>query len=168
MAAPDATITRYGLANGAQSISKTISNAFAYPGYVVKVSTTAGTFDGTTAVTDVPSGYTTKSCVPATAQCMVNVTEGSALTNQFIGVQALIPGQEAYLMLGATAAVVCGDFMAPSTSAGVICPRTATGLASDACVVFCRALEAKVTQAGGSIRVRIISPIYVGAGVTPT
>jgi NADPH-dependent curcumin reductase CurA len=146
MAAPEATIANYGLANPAQAINKVISNAFAYPGYVVKVSTTAGTFSGTSAVTDVPAGYTIKSCVPATMQAMVNVTEGAAQTNQLIGVQGLIPGQEAYLMLGATAAIAVGDLIAPSSAAGCVCPRSSSGLASDACIVFARASRLRVTR----------------------
>jgi len=162
MAAPEATITEYGLANGTQAITKVISNAFSTPGYVVKVSTTAGTFSGTSAITDVPDGYTIKSCIPATAQLMVNTVEGSAQANQSIGVQAMIPGQEAYLLLGATAAVTAGDFMAASATAGKIIPRSAAAGNTDlAAVVFARALESKLTQAGGTIRVRFISPIYL-------
>lgn len=172
MSAPEATISEFGLSNPAQGISYTISNAFSYPGYVVKVSTTAGTFSGTSAVTDAPAGYTIKSCVPATMQCIVNVSEGSAQTNQFIGVQALIPGQEAYLMLGATAAIAVGDFIAPSSTAGVVCPRSAGGIATAPCVVFARALEAKDAQAGATagttIKVRIMNPIYLGSGETPS
>lgn len=172
MAAPEGTIAQYGLYNPAPVISYKISNALSYPGYVVKVSTTAGTFDATSAVTDVPAGYTIVDTIPATMQLMVNVVEGSAQANQTIGVQALIPGQEAYLMLGATVAVAVGDFMGASTTAGVIQPRNATGSLGSAGVVFCRALEAKDAQAGAtagtSIKVKIISPIYCDAGVCPT
>lgn len=170
MAAPEATISQYGLTNPAPAISFTIADAFSYPGYVVKVSTTAGTFVGASAVTDVPAGYTIKSCVPATMQSIVNVSEGSAQTEQFIGVQALIPGQEAYLMLGATAAITAGDFLGPSSTAGVVATR---GKAGDAAgVVFAQALEAKDanagTTAGTTIKCRIITPMYIAAGASIT
>lgn len=165
MAAPEATINQYGLSNPAPVISYTISNAFGYPGYVVKVSTSSGTMNGTTALTDVPAGYTVKDTIPATMQLMVNVVEGSAQANQFIGVQALIPGQEAYLMLcGATGAIAIGDFIAPTATAGCVTKRPDT----ENCVVIARALEAKDANATGTIRVKIMAPFYAASGVTLT
>lgn len=172
MAAPEATITQYGLANPAQGIAYTLKEACTYPAYIFKVDTTAGQMTKTTAATDIPDGYNMKTTVPAYLQAMVQYTEGSAVAGVFSGIQALIPGQEAYLMLGATAAIAVGDLIAPSTTAGVVMPRSAAGFASGACVVFAKALEAKLTQAGATagtaIKVRIISPMYLGAAELPT
>lgn len=174
MAAPEATIYSYGLSNPAPAISFTISDALQYPGYLVHVTSTAGTLDATDAFTDVPCGYTIKSCVPATMQAMsTGYVDGTAQTNQFIGVQALIPGQEAYLMLGATVAVPCGTYCGPTTQDGMLCPRIATGSLPDAAVICCVTLEAKgptltAATVGSLVKVRIISPMYLSAGVCPT
>lgn len=165
MAAPEATIVSYGLENPAQAIAYTIVEAYAKPGYVVRVYTTDGQMTGTTAATQIPDGYIIKSTVPPTAQAMVNITEGDAQTLQFIGVQALIPGQIAYLQLAAaTATVAIGDLLGPTTTQGCVAPRSATGYVG-AGVAFAKALEAVTTGTGGTIRCRIISPIYLGAGV---
>ena len=174
MAAPEATIYTRGLSNPAPAISYTISDDLAYAGYLVHVTTTAGSFDATDAVTELPVGYTIKSTVPATMQAGVaGGTDGTALANQFIGVQALIPGQEAYLMLGATIAVTVGDYLGPSSEEGVLAPRTSSGTLPSAAVICCQALESKGPTAtaatvGSIIKVTIIAPMYLAAGACPT
>lgn len=174
MAAPEATIISYGLVNPAPVIAKTILQAAALPGMLVHVSPTPGSFDFTDSVTDYPVGYTVKSTVPPTMQAIVaGGSDGTAQTGQFIGVQALIPGNEAYLLMGATIAVTCGDFLGPSASQGVLSPRTAAGTLASAGIACCIALEnfgptATAATVGSAIRVRIIAPIYLGAGVGPT
>jgi len=163
--ATEASIVSYGLENPAQAIAYTIKEAYAYPGYIVKVYTTAGQMTGTSAVTDIPDGYTIKSTVPATMQAIVNLTEGTEQTLQFIGVQALIPGQIAYLQLSAaTAAISVGDLLGPSTTQGTVCPRSSTGVRA-AGVAFAKALEAKDANATGTIKCRIIPTMYFGVGV---
>jgi len=165
MAAPEATIAAYGLENPAQAIAYTIVEAYTQPGYVVKVYTTANQMTGISALTDIPDGYIIKSTVPATAQAIVNLVEGSALPGQFIGVQALIPGQIAYLQIAAaTATVAIGDLLGPTTTQGCVAPRSATG-ARGAGVAFAKALEAVTAGTGGTIKCRIIAPMYFGAGL---
>lgn len=165
--ATEATIIQYGLENPAQAISFTIVEAYATPGYLVKVHTTAGQMTGTAAVTDCPDGYTILSTVPATSQAIVNLVEGDALPGQFIGVQAPIPGQIAYLHLApATVAVTIGNFLGPTTSQGMVSPRNATGTVAAGWAIA-KALEAKDANAGAGamIKCRIISPVYLPAGV---
>jgi hypothetical protein len=170
MAAPEATIAAYGLENPAQAISYTIVEAYALPGYIVKVGTTKDQMTGCSAATNVPDGYIIKSTVPATMQAIVNLEEGSAQTLQFVGVQALIPGQVAYLQLAActTAVTAIGDMLQASTIQGCITPRNAASVAITlaAGVVFCKALETKGALAYNTpIKVRIVNPVYCPATV---
>lgn len=168
--ATEATITQYGLENPAQAQSFTIVEAYSTPGYIVKVYTTEGQMTGCNTVTSIPDGYTILSTVPATSQAIVNLVEGSALPGQYIGVQALIPGQTAYLHLApATVAVAIGDLIGPTTTQGCVSPRNATGLTS-AGIAFAKALEQKGANAGAGamIKVRIIAPVYLAAGVYTT
>jgi hypothetical protein len=163
--ATEATIISYGLENPAQAIAYTILEAYATPGYVVKVHTVSGQMTGTNAITDIPDGYIIKSTVPATMQAIVNSVEGDAQTLQFIGVQALIPGQIAYLQLAAaTVAVAIGDLLGPTVTQGCVSPRSATGVRG-AGIAIAKALEAKDAAAGGTIRCRIIPTMYFGAGL---
>lgn len=165
MAAPEGTINSYGLENPAQAIAFTIVEAYSLPGYVVKVHTSAGQMTGINALTDIPDGYIIKSTVPPTAQAIVNLVEGAAQAGQFIGVQALIPGQIAYLQIAAaTATVAIGDLLGPTTTQGCVAPRSATG-ARGAGVAFAKALEAVTAGTGGTIRCRIIPTMYFGAGL---
>lgn len=174
MSAPEATITSRGLYNPAPVIAKTIVDACDYAGYLVHVSATAGSFDCCDAVTDVPVGYTVKSTVPATMQSMVNWTNGTAQANQLIGVQALIPGQEAYLMMGPTLTTVpVGTYCGPSSSDGMLCPRTSAAACTYTAVIMCVTLEATgsvltAATVGSVVKVRIISPMYLTTGEVPT
>jgi hypothetical protein len=168
MSAPEGTITEGGLSNPAQGISYTLVEAVDAPGYMFKVSATAGSMNKTTAIGDCPSGYNIKSSVPAYLQAMVQLVEGAAVTGAFLGIQALVPGQEAYLQLDATAATIAaGDFItcaASTQTAGKVQPRN-TYTSSGACYVFARALEAKAANAGGTVKVKIMSPSYLPTGV---
>jgi hypothetical protein len=169
--APEGTLYDYGLCNGAPVQNFTITDAFGYPGYTVKLGSTAKIMVGTTGPLDVPDGYTVRSSVPATAQIIVNMTEGSAVASQEIGVQALIPGQTAYIQLaGASTAISIDDFMQCAATAGTIQPRSAAAVAIKAAagVVFCKSMEAKDASATGALKVRIISAIYCPATVVPT
>lgn len=173
MAAPEATIYNHGLYNPAQAIAYTVVDACDYAGYLVHVTSTAGSVDCTDAITDFPCGYTIKSTVPPTMQSMINWEEGDALTNQFIGVQALVPGQEAYLMLGATIAVPCGSYCGPSSEDGMLAPRIAGGTIGSAAVIMCVTMEAKGPTAtaatvGSVVKVKILNPMYLEVSECPT
>jgi len=174
MAAPEATIPNYGMYNPAPAIAYTIVDACTHAGYLMHVTSTAGSVDSTDAFTDVPCGFIIKSTVPPTQQAMsTGYADGTALAGQFIGVQALIPGQEVYLLLGATVAVPCGTYCGPSTQDGMLSPRISTGSLPDAAVICCVTMEAKGPTAtaatvGSAVKVKIISPMYLGAGVCPT
>jgi len=167
MSAPEGTVNEAGLSNPAQGIGYILVEAVTQAGYIWKVSTVAGSMNKTTAIVDCPIGYNMKSSVPAYLQEMVQLVEGAAVAGAYLGIQALIPGQEAYLQLDATAATVAiGDSIMPATATpGKVQPRNSF-TSSGACVIFAKALEAKVANAGvGTIRVRIVNPMYLPTGV---
>jgi hypothetical protein len=175
MAAPEATIYTYGLYNPAPAIAYTIHATALHAGYLVKKSTTAGQMILTTACTDIPQGYLIKSTVPPTMQEIVNMTGATmGLEDQFIGVQALIPGQEAYLMACTTDAITIGDYVSattysPASLNGTVVPRTATNKAFATCLIGV-ALEARAANFSTvtPMKVRIMAPVYVESGEVPT
>jgi len=175
MAAPEATIYTYGLYNPAPAIAYTIHATALHAGYLVKMSTTAGMMSFTSACTDIPQGYIIKSTVPPTMQEIVNMTGATmGLEDQYIGVQALIPGQEAYLMACTTTAFAVGDYVCPTTSSaasmnGLIVPRTAANSAFATCVIgvtlVARAANFSTVT---PVKVRIIAPMYLATTEVPT
>lgn len=175
MSAPEATIYTYGLYNPAPVIPYTIHATALHAGYLVKMSTTAGRMDFTSTCTDVPQGYIIKSTVPPTMQEMVNMTGATmGLEDQFIGVQALIPGQEAYLMACTTDAFAVGDYVCPTTSTaaslnGLVVPRNATNKAFATCAIgvtlVARAANFSTVT---PVKVRIMAPLYLASGEVPT
>jgi len=175
MAAPEATIPNYGLYNPAPAIAYTIVDACTHAGYLVHVTSTAGSLDCTDAVTDIPCGFVIKSTVPPTMQAMsTGYSDGAAQAGQFVGVHALIPGQEVYLMFGPTIAVPCGTYCGPSAVDGMLHPRiAAAGLVDTAAVIMCVTMEAKGPTAtaatvGSAVKVKILSPMYLLQGEAPT
>jgi len=175
MAAPEATIYNYGLSNPAPAIAYVIHATALHGGFLVKKSTTAGQMILTTACTDVPQGYLIKSTVPPTMQEMVNMTGATiGLEDQLIGVQALIPGQEAYLMACTTTAFTIGDYVGPTTYTsaslnGTIVPRTAANSTFAQCIIGV-ALEARAANFSTitPVKVKIIAPIYLATTELPT
>jgi hypothetical protein len=174
MAAPEATIPNYGMYNPAPAIAYTIVDACTHAGYLMHVTSTAGSLDCTDALTDFPCGFIVKSTVPPTQQAMsTGYADGTALAGQFIGVQALIPGQEVYLMLGATIAVPCGSYCGPSSEDGMLSPRIAAGSIGSAAVICCVTMEAKGPTAtaatvGSAVKVKVLNPMYLAVNEVPT
>jgi len=175
MAAPEATIYNYGLSNPAPAIAYVIHATSIHGGYLVKMSTTANMMSFTAAGTDIPQGYIIKSTVPPTMQEMVNMTGATmGLEDQLIGVQALIPGQEAYLMSCTSNAITIGDYVGPTTCTsaslnGIIVPRIAANCTFAQCIIGV-ALEARAANQSTvtPVKVKIMAPMYLASGVLPT
>lgn len=157
--------TNSGLSNPAETISYVEITAVDDAGFVVKAATTAGCVDVTTAMTDIPIGYTFRdTTTPANVQ-----SGGDPSANVRVGIQALINGQEAYLQLApSNAAITPGDPIA-ATANGQVDKATNGGAHY---FVIGVALEAKdastgvavntgTTTTNQTIKVRIISPYYI-------
>jgi len=152
-----------GLSNPSESISYIEKTAVDDAGFVVKAATTAGYVDVTGAVTDYPIGYTVRdTTTPANVQ-----SGGDPSANTRVSIQALIPGQEAYLQLAASnSAIAVGDKIAAGANGQV------DKAATSATFIMAIALEAKdattgvtpltgTTTTNVTIKVRIIPPYYL-------